>query len=129
MHRQTGSAFDLRPAIPVFARTSTVNSRPTSARRPISSSGVEGQDRERTALQWRDGTEMSLVEGHDLIGPIAVRDHDQRAVGEPKLEIRIACVELSDRGIVLALETGDGKSSGGEIGDEISPWPTSNPSR
>ncbi len=70
---------------------------------------------------------MPLVEAHDAVGPVTVRDHDQRAVGEPKLKIRIACVELPDRGIVLALQTGNGKSSGGEIGDEASPWPMSNP--
>jgi hypothetical protein len=42
-------------------------------------------------------------EAQDAIGLVAVCDHDQRGAGKPKLEIRIARVELSDRGIVLSL--------------------------
>jgi hypothetical protein len=52
-------------------------------------SAVAGQDCEGSALKRCDSTEMPLVEAHDVIGPVAVRDHDQRAVREPEIEIRI----------------------------------------
>lgn len=90
-------------------------------------SAIAGQDREGSTSKRCDGTEMLLVEAHDAISSVAVCDHSQRAVGESKLKIRIARVEVSDRDIVLALQTRNGKSSGGQIGDEVSAWPTSNP--
>ena len=63
-------------------------------------------------MKWRDGTEMALVEADDAIGTVAVWDRYQCAVGEPELKIRVACVEISDGGVVLTLQTGNGKSSG-----------------
>jgi hypothetical protein len=39
---------------------------------------------------------VALVEAHDLIGRVAIRDHYQRAIGESEFEILIPRVEISD---------------------------------
>jgi hypothetical protein len=61
---------------------------------------------------------MPLVETHDAIGPIAIGQNDEGAVGKAKLQVFIAAFEFHDRGVVLALETCDRKPPGGEITEE-----------
>ena len=83
-------------------------------------SGVSGEEGECFSAEWRDGSEMSLVEAHDAVRPIALGQHDEGAVGEAELQVFIAAFESGDRGVVLALQAGDRKARGGEITEERS---------
>jgi hypothetical protein len=49
---------------------------------------------------------------------MAVGEHDERAVGETESEVGVARVEGGNRGVVLTFEDGDGKASGGQVGEE-----------
>jgi hypothetical protein len=50
---------------------------------------------------------------------MAVREHDERAVGKAEPEIGITNIEVGDGGVVLAFDAGDGEAAaGGEVGEE-----------
>jgi hypothetical protein len=97
----------------------------TSFRDPLTSVDVSGEDRKSPALEWPDGAEVSFVEAEDACGFVSASDDHKRAVGEPKVEIGVARIEVMNGGVVLALQIRDREASGGEVGDEAAPWSAS----
>ena len=57
---------------------------------------------------------MPLVEAHDAIGPVAIGQRDEGAVGKAELEVFVVACEVDDRGVVLALQACDGKAPSGQ---------------
>jgi hypothetical protein len=52
---------------------------------------------------------------------VAVREHDERAVGKTKSEVGVASVDVGDRRVVLTFETCDGEAACGQVGEEGPP--------
>ena len=84
-------------------------------------SGVGGEQRESLPVQRREGSEVPLVEAHDAIGPVAIGQHDECAMGKSELEVFVADFESDDGGVVLALQARDSEASGSEIAEEGAP--------
>ena len=51
-------------------------------------------------LERHDRAKVTFVQAEDAIRLVALSEHDQRAVGEAELEIRVARLEL-DHGLVV----------------------------
>src|SRR5215211_2043902 len=64
---------------------------------------------------------MALVECEGAGGLVAVGEHDQRAVDESELEVRVSGLQVSDRRIIVALQAFDAETSRGEVREERSP--------
>ena len=54
---------------------------------------------------------MPLVERQQPRRLVAVREHDERAVGEAESEVGVASVDVGNRRVVLTLETRDGEAA------------------
>ena len=51
-------------------------------------SEVGGQEAERLVAGPEDGAEVSLVEGEDVAGGVALGEHHERGVGQAEVKVR-----------------------------------------
>lgn len=74
-----------------------------------------------TALRWRNGPEMPLVEAEKALGFVALRENLDRAIGRTEAEIGVAGVEFGNRAVVIGFQACDVIAAGGQIAEEGAP--------
>jgi hypothetical protein len=66
--------------------------------------GIRRQQIERSALKWRNGPEMPLVEAEQTSSFAALRENHNRAIGEAEAEVGVADVKVGDRPVIIAFQ-------------------------
>jgi len=67
------------------------------------------------AVQGCDGAEIALIEGQEPQCAIAMREHDDREIGQPEVKAGVAIVEREDQSMFLQGQTFDAQAPGGQV--------------